>query len=212
MSSYQEQQRRFKDEQQRYWQALAQELIQLRDKGGASMEEIAYGLGISKQPLYNFIKSPKKGLTKVHRASLLSLWAYLTDSAQYSERKLSKDEEEYRRSLWHLGPDELLRAAGYLSTSDVDEKAVNVTDPLMKRVMLRLSSQWLYDDALRAYVVDSFLDSLLDQGRPDRNHYIDSLDYEDGQDRKKIINIDIYHRVVDPKTRQENILKVTRTQ
>lgn len=186
MESYETQKARFEAEQQKFWMALKEKLESFRDRGGASMAELADGLGVSRQPLYNFMKEPSEGLNKIDRLALLSLWAYLTDPKQYGKRKLTQENRDARQALAREGPDDLLRAVGFLGAKDLDKKAITVTDPQMKRLVLRLQSSWLYDDALRAYIIDGFLDDLLDQGRPNRDAYLYPLDYEKPDERKKI--------------------------
>lgn len=186
MEGYKAQRLRFEGEQQEFWTALKKKLESFRDNCGASMAEMAEGLGISRQPLYNFMEKPADGLSRMDRLALLSLWAYLTDPKQYQNRKLKQEHRDARKLLYQEGPDNLLRAAGFLGYSDLNKKAITIEDPQMKRLVLRLKSKWLYDDALRAYIINGFLDDLLDQGRPDRNSYLVQLDYEKEDDKRKI--------------------------
>jgi hypothetical protein len=186
MEGYEAQRARFEAEQQKFWTALRDKLEGFKDNCGASIAEMADGLDISRQPLYNFMGEPNKGLSKINRLALLALWAYLTDPEQYKNRKLTDTHREARESLCHEGPDGLLRAAGFLGRDDLDRKAMTIVNPQMKRLVLRLQSKWLYDDALRAYIIDRFLDDLLDQGRPDGEIYLKPLDYKEETQRKEI--------------------------
>jgi hypothetical protein len=186
MDSYESQRQRFEAEQQAYWKSLAKELERLKDECGASMAELADGLKISKQPLYNFMQKPVDGL-KVRRADLCGLWAYLIDPDQYRSRKLREEHKEARKTLDAHGPDSLLKAAGYLGTNDLNEDVIQVRDPYLKKIVLRLKSRWLYDDVQRAQIIDRFLDSLLDEGRPDRDFHFTRLDYEREKDKQVIM-------------------------
>lgn len=207
MESYEAQRTRFEAEQQKFWMALKEKLEGFRDRGGASMAELADGLGVSRQPLYNFMNEPSDGLNKIDRLALLSLWAYLTDPKQYSNRKLTPENRTVRQSLAREGPDDLLRAVGFLGTDDLDERAMTITDPQMKRLVLRLQSKWLYDDALRAYIIDGFLDDLLDQGRPNRDSYLYPLDYEKLDERKKIEEWPFTEQLQDKEKYRESVIR-----
>ncbi len=207
MESYKVQSARFKAEQQKFWTALKEKLEGFKDNCGASMAEMADGLDISRQPLYNFMDDPTSGLSKINRQSLLSLWAYLTDPEQYQHRKLTRESRDARKSLYQEGPDDLLRAAGFLGRDDLDKRAMTITDPQMKRLVLRLQSKWLYDDALRAYIIDGFLDDLLDQGRPERNSYLEPLNYEKLDEKQKIEEWPFTKRLQDREKYRESSVR-----
>lgn len=196
MASYKDLKKHYQSLQTRHWMELKEALDTFKSKYGASMEELATGLNVSRQLLYNFMSKPEDGLNKVHRADLLTLWAYLTDPEEYRGKKLSAEHKNLRSQLKDNGSNQFLTSVGFLPEDENEDDYLKIKDPQLKRVILRLESQWVYDDALRAYIVDNILDRVLDQGRLAKDSYIELLDYEKDEaeksgelsDRKKINN------------------------
>jgi hypothetical protein len=207
MESFESQVLRYETEQQKYWEALKSELEGLKNQCGASVAELAEGLDISKQTLYNFTRTPSKGISNFHRGKLLRLWAYLTDTEQSNQRKLAPKHKAARDVLRRRGPNHLLSAAGFAPESEINDKSINVSDPQMKRLILRLSSNWMFDETLRAYIIDGFLDNVLDQGRPDKSFYLKQLNYKSLKDRMEILEWPFNFKLQENPTYQSDSIK-----
>lgn len=100
-------------EQKQYWSKFHRELDFLREKYGASVSELAEGLGISRQRLYNFLNTPEQGLP-LARYQIKTLWSYLTSPSIYRKRKLSPEIRQMRSTLGKEDLNSLLMAVGFL--------------------------------------------------------------------------------------------------
>lgn len=160
------------DEQFQYLQQLKDKLQEFRDSFGASMTDLANGLHISRQKLYDFMDKEDETLP-IDRRNILSLWSKLTN---FEDAKNLKPEEKQRRlELKHQGPDQLLITAGFLPRSGLSSPSTVVENPQIRRVASRLSSNWIEDDVLRASIANSILDQILEQGRLDKDYYIEPI-------------------------------------
>lgn len=106
----------YESEQQNAWRSLAFEFERLNNDYGASIAEMAQGLQISRQRLYDFLRSPERGMS-ICRADLIRLWDVLTDSDKMASRKLSTENRHKRKELRKQGPDRLLLSVGFLPHS-----------------------------------------------------------------------------------------------
>ena len=174
------------EQQQECWKAFRKELERLRDTCGASSQELATGLGLSKGTVDAFLATPPNSeeLKKVQRADILSLWSHITSEENYRNKRINEDKKRARRRLKDSGPDRLLHTLQFLPESGIVEGALQITDPQLQRIILRLSSPWMDEAALRAYVINEVLDKILDHGTFDKNS--DTLNAND--DRDEVIN------------------------
>ena len=99
-------------EQEQYWTQLCEQLTLLRSEYKVTVKEIAEGLNVSRQSLYNFIKKPETGL-RINRSDLIQLWEHITD--EYS--MVTSVVRRKRKELTENKLDDLLVAAGFLPTS-----------------------------------------------------------------------------------------------
>jgi hypothetical protein len=138
---------RFQSEQDEVSNNLRDKLNELRESLGATQEEIAKGLNISRKVLINFLKEESKQRhLSISRVNIKALWAYLTDSQRIEQMtKLSAGQKVKRENLRKEGPSGLLRVAGFVSDISLTD-----TDPVKKkksyRIISRLSSSWVRDN------------------------------------------------------------------
>ncbi|MEM9092826.1 MAG: hypothetical protein AAGC93_29375, partial [Cyanobacteria bacterium P01_F01_bin.53] len=163
---------KYKEQRSRFWEELNQQLDHLHQNYGVAVTELAEGLGVSRQKLYDFKSTPEKGLP-IDRIDLIILWEWLTDPEALEGKRLSAETRKKREELRQEGVDPLLKAAGFLSTfgdtgSNDSQTAVSKIDSSFKRVEARLSSPWIEDDIRRAQIINSILDEVKAQGRLDK--------------------------------------------
>lgn len=170
-TDYREQQAKNRKNQAQAWRAFLIELENLQSKYKATKTELIDGLGVTRSKFYGFEKDPEQGLN-IDRSSILNLWAYLCDT---DGRRIPKVARELREQLETEGPDRLLKAAGFTTESESGE-ALTIQDPQIKRVVRRLESSWIYDDAVRVYITNAILDQILDLGRREREVHMDTID------------------------------------
>lgn len=156
----------YRDEQKRYLQRLREELKEFNIKFGASMTELADGLAISRQKLYDFLKDEDEDLA-INRSQILNLWKRLIEAEGI---KLSEEEIRKREHLKSIGPNDLLMKVGFLPRDTKEVSYKEIEKPQVRRVISRLSGPWIKDDAVRALIIDNFLDQILEQGRPDERY------------------------------------------
>ena len=129
------------------WKIFLQKLKELKDQIGCTNDDLASGLGVSRQKYYQFSKDPTSGLP-IDRANVLEMWDYLT-----------KDKtEQFRRTEVHT-LDELLEAAGFRSTRG------DKPNPSFERIKSRLESPWIQDSTVLSRLVDDIIDLILDRGK-----------------------------------------------
>ncbi|NER24791.1 MAG: hypothetical protein F6J86_36580 [Symploca sp. SIO1B1] len=133
-----------RNRQQEGWKLFSQKLKDLKGKIGCNNDELAIGLGVSRQKYYQFIKNPATGLP-IDRANILELWDYLTKD----------QDEQFRRRETHT-LDELLEAAGFRSTLS--------KNPSFERIRSRLEGPWIQDSTVLSRLVDDIIDLILDRG------------------------------------------------
>lgn len=188
MSNFEADKERHSREQQEIWTNLRDLFILYKEKYGASITEIADGLDISRQFLHKFMKEPAEyGLSKVDRSDLLNLWSLITDPRQYATNKLNDKHKSAREELRRDGADELLETAKYQTLKEIEDDRIFVPDSL-RIILERLSSNWIQDDILRNYIINSFLDQILDLGRTDTEYYIRNIDLKNKSQRAEIEN------------------------
>ena len=187
MPSFYQLQKKHKEEQQNIWRELRKLLESYRKVYGASIIEIAEGLGVSRQFIHKFLSGQDEhDLSKVNRSTLLNLWALITDPDKYKSKKINSEHRKAREDLRKKGPDMLLTTAGFLPTRDTYQEELSKFAPI-ERAMARLSSGWIQDDVMREYIINDILDQVLDQGRIDRDFHVTTLDY-----KKKLQQDQIY--------------------
>jgi hypothetical protein len=165
---------RYDQEQQGYWEQLRQELEQYKADLGATNTELAQCLGISRQPLVQFMQNSSSGLP-IQRSHLLRLWAGLTDVDRF--RKKHSDEQRARRDhLRRQGPNRLLQAAGFLPQTPEPSLDIRPTRyQQIQRIATRLSNLPVRDFADFISLTD-FLETVVTNSFPDK--YKVSLDAE----------------------------------
>ncbi|NEP10432.1 MAG: hypothetical protein F6K14_09480 [Symploca sp. SIO2C1] len=131
-------------QQRENWNRFLQKLKALKDEIGCSNDDLALGLGISRQKYYQFLKDPGSGLP-IDRANVLELWEHL------AEEKGEKSPLTETHTL-----DELLEAAGFRSTLN--------TNPSFERIRSRLEGPWIQDSTVLCRLVDDIIDLILDRG------------------------------------------------
>ena len=171
----------YKKEQNQLWRSFLSALERLQNEYKATKTEIIDGLGVTRSKFYDFEKKPEKGLN-IDRSSVLSLWAYLADT---ENRRVPKNAEKLREVLREEGPDPLLQAIGFATQSEAKRSGPASSDPQIRRVIKRLESTWVYDDAVRAYITDNILDQVLDLGRPDKTAHTKYLELTEIEDWPK---------------------------
>lgn len=150
--------------QKQAWQAFLLEIERLQVEYKATKTEIINGLSVTRSKFYSFEKNAEEGLN-INRSSVLKLWAYLCDT---ENRNVPKAARELRTELKNEGPDRLLSALGFASTKEAAKTGPVSQRPQIRRVVKRLESNWIHDDAVRVYITDNILDQVLDLGRPNR--------------------------------------------
>jgi len=163
------------DEQARFLNQLKERLLEFRNSFGASMSELALGLHVSRQKLYDFMDKKDETLP-IDRRNILSLWDKLTTFE--NAKGLTPAEKQRRIELRHQGPDQLLIDAGFLPRAGLSSPSTGIENPQIRRVVSRLSSNWIEDDVLRASIANSILDQILEQGRLDKDYYIQPISGE----------------------------------
>lgn len=168
-------------QQNSYWMAFKDKLETIEKTYGISKSDIAQGLGVSRQSLYNFVKKPKNGI-RIERASIVQLFDYIrfeqSDSLKPGDEFVKK-----RRELSKAALNEWLQEAGYAPESEgktaIAQDTFKTEDHQIKRVVYRLTSKWVPDDSTKNYLVNNFLDQVLDQSRLSESYYADSIKYLD---------------------------------
>lgn len=181
MVNRQDYERQYQAQRQQHWQGLKDLLESFRHECDATVAELAQGLNISRQKLYDFAANPEKGMA-IDRTDILILWEWLTDPLAFEERKISEQGRQKRAALRQEGPDRLLKIAGFLPIS-VDPPAPvlpsrlpsDVPNAAMRRIVSRLSSPWIEDQHLQSQIMDAIFDQVRDQGRLDASFYTEVL-------------------------------------
>ncbi|MEL6381394.1 MAG: hypothetical protein AAFQ89_02760 [Cyanobacteria bacterium J06626_18] len=165
---------KYKEQRSQFWQGVNKELDRLQQTYGVAVTELAEGLGISRQKIYDFRAAPEKGLP-IDRTDLIVLWEWLTNPEALEEKRLSAETKKKREVLRQEGPNSLLKATGFLPTSGDATPANNSTtlkmDSSLRRVEARLSSPWIENGIRRAQIIDSILDEVKSQGRLDKTFH-----------------------------------------
>lgn len=163
---YEEYKTRHEKAQAKVWRGFAAELKNLQSEYSATKTEIIDGLSVTRSKFYDFEKDPEVGLN-INRSHVLNLWAYLCDARH--RKKISKTAIEQREKLRADGPNHLLKSAGFASEPELSSlggKGMPTEHPQIRRVLHRLNSGWIYDDAVRVYITNKILDQVLDLGQP----------------------------------------------
>jgi len=160
--------RKSEEQQRDHWNRLHTQLQRLLDGGWKiTRDELAEGLGVSRQKLLSFLKTPNEGL-QIQRPNILCLWDYLTDADELENRKKNAEVCNRRKTLRNKIStlDELLSSAGFLPTSQKG----TFSSSLVERVQYRLTSPWIQDDAVLVHIIDNTIDTILDQGGFSKNN------------------------------------------
>ena len=176
------------EQQKEYWKSFKNRLETVEKTYGVSKSDIAQGLGVSRQSLYNFVNKPHKGI-RIDRSSIVELFDSLRfetleglkpgEVFSSSRRKLSI--EDLNAWLLEAGyaPEQVGKTGGAVSTLAND-------DPQIERVSLRLRSGWIQDEPTKNYLVNNILDQVIDQSRLNEDYYSGRLKYlEASDDRAK---------------------------
>ncbi|NET59828.1 MAG: hypothetical protein F6K47_27875, partial [Symploca sp. SIO2E6] len=145
-----------RNQQRENWQNFLQKLKDLKDQIGCTNDDLAIGLGVSRQKFYQFMKDPDSRLP-IDRAHVLELWDYL------SEGKGQQFCQQEPHTL-----DELLEAAGFRSTLGKNYS--------FERIRYRLEGSWIQSSAVLSRLVDDMIDLILDRGG---NSFLDNKDDEE---------------------------------
>ncbi|MCU0545492.1 MAG: hypothetical protein MUE44_25535 [Oscillatoriaceae cyanobacterium Prado104] len=130
----------YKEEENRYWQQLRQEFNRYKSDLEATNVELAKGLGISRQPLVSFMNNSSNRLS-ISRFDLMCLWDFLTAPELMRQKKISDEAKSNREQLREVGPNSLLKTAGFLpsSTNTIVEVEPSRQQQL-QRIISRLSN------------------------------------------------------------------------
>ncbi|MEM9805519.1 MAG: hypothetical protein AAF959_09575 [Cyanobacteria bacterium P01_D01_bin.56] len=174
---------KYQQQRSQFWEGLNQQLDRLQQAYAVAMTELAEGLHVSRQKLYDFKAAPEKGLP-IDRADLMILWEWLTDPEALKHRRLSAETRQKREALRQEGPNPLLKAAGFLpipndvALQNSSARAPKI-DSSLKRVEARLSSPWIEDGVRRSQIIDCLLDEVKKQGRLDKALHTEPLTAKD---------------------------------
>lgn len=174
-------------QQEAYWVAFKDRIERLEKTYGISKSDISEGLGISRQSLYNFVNKPKKGI-RIDRSSIVQLFDYIRFE-QSDSLKASQGFVKSRRDLKKEDLNTWLQEAGYApeptEKASIAQDTFKTNDHQIKRVVFRLTSKWVPDDSTKNYLVNNFLDQVLDQSRLNESYYADQLEYLEESDKEK---------------------------
>jgi predicted DNA-binding protein YlxM (UPF0122 family) len=170
---------KYRSQQNQYWNNLKVELEQYRSSCGATVQEIADGLEISRQSLYKFLKKPEQGLP-ITWATLMSLWDKITQPNQEVSQKLKLDERLNREQMRNEGPEKLLMLTGFMppassSTQTFKVSPWEVSNPQVRRAISRLCSNWVHDDIVRTYLANYVIDLVLERGRAFNQSHVELI-------------------------------------
>lgn len=175
------------EQQTLYWEAFKRRLEAIETAYGVSKSDIAVGLGVSRQSLYNFVNKPQKGI-RIDRSSIVHLF----DSLRFETLDGLKAGEVFSSSRKKLGIEDLntwLLEAGYAPKQDgkaaVAGRTLAVDDPQIERVSLRLRSGWIPNEATKNYLVNNILDQVIDQSRLSESYYSERLEYIEESNKQK---------------------------
>lgn len=179
--------RQNREEQQKvYWKSFKNRLETIETTYGVSKSDIAQGLGVSRQSLYNFVNKPHKGI-RVDRSSIVELFDSLRfetlkglkPGGVFSSNRVKLSIEDLNAWLLEAGyaPEQVGKTGGVASTLAND-------DPQIERVSLRLRSGWIPDESTKNYLVNNILDQVIDQSRPNEHYYSERLKYLEESDDK----------------------------
>ena len=185
---------KYKEQRSLFWQGVYNQLDRLQQGYGVAVTELAEGLGISRQKLYDFRSAPEKGLP-IDRTDWIVLWEWLTDPEALEGKRLSVETKKKREALREEGPDLLLEAAGFLPAAgntkgETYSETKPKVDSSLRRLEARLSSPWIEDGIRRAQIIDSILNEVKSQGRLDKTLHtqpvsaIEALDWLKGEPLK----------------------------
>ncbi|MEO0644788.1 MAG: hypothetical protein AAFZ17_01330 [Cyanobacteria bacterium J06650_10] len=144
------------------WRDFKAQLERLQDEYRATKTEIIDGLRVTRSKFYSFNNHPDDGLN-INRNDILNLWAYLCD---IENRRIPKIAEDQRKKLRREGPDPLLKTLGFATQAESGETG-RKKNSQVERVLRRLESSWIHDDAVRVYITNKILDQVLDLGQPE---------------------------------------------
>ncbi len=156
---------RYDQEQWGYWQQLQAELESYKTDLGATNTELAECLGISRQPLVQFMQDARCGLP-IQRINLVRLVDGLTDPARF-RKKHGEAVRSRRQKLRHIGPDRLLKAAGFLPNAEPVEIQPHRYQQI-QRLVTRLSHLPVKDFA-DFITLTEFLETFVTNSFPDRH-------------------------------------------
>lgn len=168
-----------RERQKKYWESFKNRLEAIEKAYGASKSDIAEGLGVSRQSLYNFVNKPHKGI-RIERSSIVELF----DSLRFEMLDGLKPGEVFSSSRKKLSIEDLnawLLEAGYapeqIGKTGVATSTLATDDPQIERVSLRLRSGWIPDETTKNYLVNNILDQVIDQSRLNEDYYSERIKY-----------------------------------
>ena len=179
--NYEEYAEQCENAQKQAWQNFLLEIERLQAEYNTTKTEIIDGLSVTRSKFYSFEKTPEEGLN-IDRHNVLKLWAYLCDT---ESRRVPKAAKALRASLKEEGPDKLLAALGFATRAESKKTGPVSQKPQIRRVVKRLESNWIFDDAARVYITDNILDQVLDLGQPNREFHRDTVELSAVEDWPK---------------------------
>lgn len=157
------------NEQYQYWKNLCNELSAYKKKYGVTNTEIANGLSISRQRLYDYYKNYESGLP-IQRVNLKNLWELICNPSERVSKKLQDEELKNRKKLKELGCNDLLEKAGFLPDKNLENSIIldKINDPPSVRLNAHLKS--IKNERERALTSNYFLDLINDRCRLESSH------------------------------------------
>jgi hypothetical protein len=171
---------KYQAQQESYWINLKAELDKYRQNCGATVSELADGLEISRQRLYEFLNDPSVGLP-INWANLMGLWDCLTQPDEKIANKLKPAHRENRDRLKKEGAKHLLERSGFVpqlpqvngEKTAYQISSIEIKNPQVYRAASRLNSSWIQDDAIRTDLANEVLDLVLKRGKLNRQSHIE---------------------------------------
>ncbi len=169
---------KYQEQQAYYWSNLKADLEALRQKYGATYSELADGLEISRQRLYEFLNNPADGLP-IAWANLMGLWDCITQPDEKIASKLKEEHRKNREQLKRSGAKQLLERSGFLPWNE-EQKGYRISssdseNPQVYRAVSRLNSSWIQDDIVRTYLANQILDLIIEGGKLDHRAHTETI-------------------------------------
>ena len=190
-------------------------LEDIMSETGATYEEIAEGLDLSRQTIFDLIKNGKSSI-RIDKFALITLWKVLTDSTIYDERtrksSLQDSHINSRKQLKKDTPDRLLSIFGFAEeTVDLPINSVKNAYQIISRLSSPVVTKdliWKIEDSvaeqIRAYKNNE--PKIFDLSKLNESTILDSTIQEMVTYLQKEIRLDATDRQINQK-RFENAIK-----